>query len=133
MAGRTTASTTPTSTHGREHGVTQEPERIDVSVLGHRYPVRASGTARERARILRAAELLDERISAIAEATGEIDRGHLAVMAALALADEVLRLEAQIETHRADDAAFRQVLRQRSERLLSLVEEEIDARLEAAR
>ncbi len=112
--------------------MTQEDGRIDVSVLGHRYPVRASGTAKERARISEAAQLLEDRIAAIAKSTGEVDRGHLAVMAALALADEVLALGTRHETSRADDAAFRQVLRHRSERLLGLVEEEIDARLEAA-
>lgn len=112
--------------------MTKEDRRIDISVLGHRYPVRASGSAKERARISEAAALLEARIEAIAKSTGEVDRGHLAVMAALALADEVLVLGSRNETARADDAAFRQVLRQRSERLLGLVEEEIEARLEAA-
>ncbi|MDF1566101.1 MAG: cell division protein ZapA [Deltaproteobacteria bacterium] len=106
--------------------------RIEVTVLGHRYPVRASGSARDRARVDEALTLLESHLDTIARATGEVDRGHLAVMAALALADEVLTLTAQRETSRADDAAFRQVLRQRSERLLGIVEEEIEARLEVA-
>lgn len=101
-------------------------------VLGHRYPIRAKNGAREEARVREAAALLSERIAEIEASTGEMQAQHLAVMAALALADELIESRQDHRRAMADDAVFRKILRDRSEGLLDLVEEELTARLEAA-
>lgn len=104
--------------------------RLEVSVLGHRYPVRAGGPTDE-ARAREVEDLLNARIEAIRQATGEISSLHLAVMAALSLADEALAVRDARARDRADDAAFRKTIRDRSERLLTLVDAELRARREA--
>lgn len=95
--------------------------------MGHRYPVRI-GPQRDEARIREASQLLDDRIAEIQGRTGELNNLHLAVMAALSLADDVLAEREHRSRERSDEAAFRRTLRERSERLLSLVEAELVAR-----
>lgn len=106
--------------------------RLEVTVLGHRYPVRSPGSAKDETRLHQAAQMLNERIAEIQGATGEVNGQHLAVMAALSLADEVLAETERRGRERADDDAFRRAVRERSEKLLALVHEELEARLQAA-
>lgn len=101
-------------------------------MLGHRYPVRAGGGTGDEARVVAAAQLLNERIAQIQGATGEVEGQHLAVMAALSLADDVMAAQDARDRDRADDSAFRQAVRDRSARLLELVEAELEARVAAA-
>jgi cell division protein ZapA len=105
--------------------------RLEVNVLGHRYPVRSSGGPSDEARVLAAAQLLNDRIAELQGATGEVEGQHLAVMAALSLADDVMAARDDRDRDRADDSAFRQTVRERSARLLELVEAELEARVRA--
>ena len=98
-----------------------------VSILGERYPVRIEPTAAARTRLDRAAELVNRHIDRIRRATHEVEAQHLAVMAALALADELLEAQARLDETLADAAAFRTAVRARGERLLALVRRELDA------
>ena len=100
-------------------------------MLGHRYPVRSSGGPSDEARVVAAAQLLNDRIAELQGATGEVEGQHLAVMAALSLADDVIAARDDRDRDRADDSAFRQAVRDRSARLLELVEAELEARVRA--
>ncbi len=106
--------------------------RLEVNVLGHRYPVRSAGSPSDEARVVSAAQLLNDRIAEIQGATGEVEGQHLAVMAALSLADDVIAARSNRQRDRADDSAFRLAVRERSEKLLELVEAELEARVSAA-
>lgn len=112
-------------------GLQRRGRRLEVNVLGHRYPVRSAGGPSGEARVLSAAQLLNERIAEIQGATGEVEGQHLAVMAALSLADDVIAARTDRERDRADDSAFRAAVRERSAKLLDLVEEELAARVGA--
>jgi cell division protein ZapA (FtsZ GTPase activity inhibitor) len=103
-------------------------KRVEVRVAGGLYPVQAPATHRAEARIREAARLVSERIDAIAEATGELSSHRLAVMASLDLATELLVAREEDERTRADDAAFRQAVRERAGRLLGLVRAELSER-----
>ncbi len=106
-------------------------QRIEVAILGHRYPVRTEATAAARERVEAAAQRVGEEMQRIQSATHEVEPRHLAVMAALALADALLETEARLEGLETDAAAFRAAVRARGEQLLALVEREL-ARLSRA-
>lgn len=105
---------------------------MEVTILGHAYPIRITGGRRERDRIRKAVSLLNERLDDLAEKTGEVDGQHLAVMAALALASDLFEAAEGLDHERADEASFRDNVRQRTRRLLELVNEELEARVSAA-
>ena len=100
-------------------------KRVEVTVQGESYPLRTPATVAAERRVNEAARLLSERMERIAEATRELSSHRLAVMAALDLATELLVERESHECTRADEAAFRRAIRQRSDRLLSLVRDEL--------
>ncbi len=83
----------------------------------------ASQSAERRVR--QSAALLNERMEAIAAATKELSSLRVAVMAGLDIATELLAEREGRRHDEADDEAFRKSVRQRSQRLLELVEEEL--------
>lgn len=69
------------------------PRRIEVTIFGERYPVRADGA--EEAYVRHVAARVDRRMRELARRMPQLDVARLAVLAALNLADELTRLEEQ--------------------------------------
>ncbi len=106
-------------------------KRVKVNVLGETYSVRTLQTRSAERRVIEAARILSERMETIGAATKELSAARLSVMAGLDLACELLVEKEIRECERVDDAAFRDALRNRSSRLLALVENELSERSSA--
>ena len=85
---------------------------VKVEIFGQTYSIQGE---LEPAYVHKLAKLVDEKMHAIAAATGTIDTQKVAVLAALAIADELQTLQSQ----RSEDA---ELLREQAERCLTLVE-----------
>jgi len=85
---------------------------VKVQIFGQVYSIR--GELEERY-VQRLAKFVDEKMHAIAEATGIVDTQKLAVLAALAIADELHSM--QRERNEEEE-----LLREQAERCLTLVE-----------
>ena len=96
--------------------------------MGDTYHVRTPPTVTAERRVADAAVLLSQRMESIGQNTKEISSLRLAVMAGLDLATELITLREKNECERADESAFRRAVRQRTDRLLELVDEELRAR-----
>jgi len=70
---------------------------IQVQIFGQVYNVRSSG---DPDRTYRVAEIVDEKMNAIADRGGSADSYRVAVLAALELADELTRLRDEHESYR---------------------------------
>ena len=85
---------------------------VKVQIFGQIYSIR--GDLDERY-VQKLATYVDEKMSAIADATSTIDTQKVAVLAALAIADE-------LHTIRKDRTENDDLLREQAERCLTLVE-----------
>ena len=85
---------------------------VKVQIFGQVYSIR--GDLEERY-VQKLAKFVDEKMHAIAEATGIVDTQKLAVLAALAIADELHSMQRE----RSEDE---ELLREQAERCLTLVE-----------
>src|SRR5437660_717153 len=85
---------------------------VKVQIFGQIYTIR--GELDERY-VQKLAAYVDQKMSAIADATATIDTQKVAVLAALALADE-------LHTSRKDRTEEEELLREQAERCLTLVE-----------
>ena len=85
---------------------------MKVQIFGQVYSIR--GDLEERY-VQKLAKFVDEKMHAIAEATGIVDTQKLAVLAALAIADELHSMQRE----RSEDE---ELLREQAERCLTLVE-----------
>jgi len=85
---------------------------VKVQIFGQIYTIR--GELDERY-VQKLAAYVDEKMSAIADATSTIDTQKVAVLAALAIADE-------LHTIRKDRTEQEELLREQAERCLTLVE-----------
>ena len=85
---------------------------VKVQIFGQAYSIR--GDLDERY-VHKLAKYVDEKMHAIAEATSTVDTQKLAVLAALAIADELHSMK----TERSDRE---ELLREQAERCLTLVE-----------
>jgi cell division protein ZapA len=85
---------------------------VKVQIFGQIYAIR--GDLDERY-VQKLAAYVDEKMSAIADATATVDTQKVAVLAALAIADE-------LHTIRKDRTDEEDLLREQAERCLTLVE-----------
>jgi cell division protein ZapA len=85
---------------------------VKVQIFGQIYAIR--GDLDERY-VQKLAAYVDEKMSAIADATATVDTQKVAVLAALAIADE-------LHTIRKDRTDKEDLLREQAERCLTLVE-----------
>jgi len=85
---------------------------VKVQIFGQIYTIR--GELDERY-VQKLAAYVDEKMSAIADATATVDTKKVAVLAALAIADE-------LHTIRIDRTDQEELLREQAERCLTLVE-----------
>ncbi len=85
---------------------------IKVQIFGQTYTIR--GDLDERY-VQKLAAYVDEKMSAIADVTATVDTQKVAVLAALAIADE-------LHTIRKDRTDQEELLREQAERCLTLVE-----------
>ena len=85
---------------------------VKVHIFGQAYSIR--GELDERY-VQRLAAYVDEKMHAIAEATSTVDTQKAAVLAALAIADELHSLQREKGDHE-------EMLREQAERCLTLVE-----------
>lgn len=85
---------------------------VKVQIFGQTYTIR--GELEERY-VQKLAAYVDEKMGAIADVTSTVDTQKVAVLAALAIADELL-------TIRKDRAEEDGLLREQAERCLTLVE-----------
>lgn len=81
-----------------------KPSLVHVEIFGQTYPVRA-GT--EAGYVEQLAQLVDARMKEVARSTSTVDSMRIAVLAALNIADELLRVrEARSDqTHELEDRA----------------------------
>ena len=87
-------------------------DAVKVQIFGQIYTIR--GELDERY-VQKLAAYVDEKMGAIADVTSTIDTQKVAVLAALAIADE-------LHTIRKDRTEQEQLLREQAERCLTLVE-----------
>lgn len=85
---------------------------VKVQIFGQVYSIRGD---LEEKYVQKLAKCVDEKMHTIAEATGIVDTQKLAVLAALAIADELH----SVRSERSDD---NELLREQAERCLTLVE-----------
>jgi cell division protein ZapA len=85
---------------------------VKVQIFGQTYTIR--GELDERY-VQKLAACVDEKMSAIADVTATVDTQKVAVLAALAIADE-------LHTIRKDRTDQEELLREQAERCLTLVE-----------
>jgi cell division protein ZapA len=85
---------------------------VRVQIFGQSYSVQGD---LEPAYVQKLAKAVDEKMHAIASATGIVDTQKVAVLAALAIADELESLRTQRGEHE-------ELLREQAERCLTLVE-----------
>ena len=87
-------------------------DAVKVQIFGQTYTIR--GELEERY-VQKLAAYVDEKMSAIADVTTTVDTQKVAVLAALAIADE-------LHTIRKDHSEEEELLREQAERCLNLVE-----------
>jgi cell division protein ZapA len=85
---------------------------VKVQIFGQTYSIHGDLDA---AYVQRLAAYVDEKMSAIADATATIDTQKVAVLAALAIADELHSIQ-------RDSGEHNELLREQAERCLTLVE-----------
>ena len=85
---------------------------MKVQIFGQTYSIRGE---LEEKYVQELAKSVDEKMHAIAEATGIVDTQKLAALAALAIADELHSLKTEITDEE-------ELLREQAERCLTLVE-----------
>src|SRR5207248_9036850 len=85
---------------------------VKVQIFGQIYSIRGE---LEGKYVRKLAKFVDEKMHAIAEATGIVETQKLAVLAALAIADELHSLKTEITDEE-------ELLREQAERCLTLVE-----------
>jgi cell division protein ZapA len=85
---------------------------VKVQIFGQTYTIHGE---LEPAYVLKLAAYVDEKMSAIADATSTVDTHKVAVLAALAIADE-------LHTIQRDHGEHDELLREQAERCLTLVE-----------
>lgn len=85
---------------------------VKVQIFGQTYSIRGE---LEEKYVQKLAQSVDEKMQAIADATGIVDTQKLAVLAALAIADELHSLKTELTEEE-------ELLREQAERCLTLVE-----------
>lgn len=85
---------------------------VKVQIFGQTYSIRGE---LEEKYVQTLAKSVDEKMQAIADATGIVDTQKLAVLAALAIADELHSLKKELTEEE-------ELLREQAERCLTLVE-----------
>ncbi|GAC1627534.1 MAG: cell division protein ZapA [Candidatus Acidiferrum sp.] len=85
---------------------------VKVQIFGQSYPI---GTELPQEYVQKLAAYVDEKMHAIAEATGTVDTQKVAVLAALAIADELHSVQ-------KDRGDREEMLREQAERCLTQVE-----------
>lgn len=85
---------------------------VKVQIFGQTYSIQGD---LEPAYVQKLAKFVDEKMHAIAGATGTVDTQKIAVLAALAIADELQSVNTQRGEHE-------ELLREQAERCLTLVE-----------
>ncbi len=85
---------------------------VKVQIFGQAYSIQGELDARY---VQKLAKYVDEKMQVIADATGTVDTQKLAVLAALAIADELHSMQRE----RSDEE---ELLREQAERCLTLVE-----------
>ena len=85
---------------------------MKVQIFGQTYSIRGE---LEEKYVQKLAQSVDEKMQAIADATGIVDTQKLAVLAALAIADELHSLKTELTEEE-------ELLREQAERCLTLVE-----------
>lgn len=85
---------------------------VKVQIFGQTYSIRGE---LEEKYVQKLAKTVDEKMQAIADATGIVDTQKLAVLAALAIADELHSLKKELTEEE-------ELLREQAERCLTLVE-----------
>ena len=95
------------------------PQRVSVEIFGHTYHIAGD---LDEGYVQKLAQYVDEKMHAVAQATHTVDTVKVAVLAALAIADELhTKRPAAAEPKAEQDHE----LRERAERCLLLVEQAI--------
>jgi len=85
---------------------------VKVQIFGQTYSIRGE---LEEKYVQKLARFVDEKMHAIASATATVDTQKVAVLAALAIADELHSMQ-------RDRGEYEQLMREQAERCLTLVE-----------
>jgi cell division protein ZapA len=85
---------------------------VKVQIFGQTYAIRGE---LDETYVQKLAAYVDEKMRAIADATATVDTQKIAVLAALAVADE-------LHSRQKDDGEREELLREQAERCLTLVE-----------
>ncbi|HEX8871916.1 MAG TPA: cell division protein ZapA [Candidatus Acidoferrum sp.] len=85
---------------------------IKVQIYGQTFPIRGD---LDEAYVHRLAEYVDEKMRAVAAMTPTVDTQKVAILAALAIADELHNM-------RTEKGAHEELLKEQAERCLTLVE-----------
>ena len=92
---------------------------VKVQILGQTYAIRGD---LDEPYVQKLAEYVDEKMRAIAEATATVDTHKVAVLAALAIADELHSLQDELRGAQKGRGEHDELLREQAERCLTLVE-----------
>ena len=88
------------------------PHNIKIQIFGQMFPIQGD---LEESYVQKLAEYVDEKMRAIADMTPTVDTQKVAILAALAIADELHSL-------RKERGEREEVLKEQAERCLTLVE-----------
>jgi cell division protein ZapA len=92
---------------------------VKVQIFGQTYSIAGD---LEPAYVQKLATFVDEKMHAIADATHTIDTQKVAVLAALAIADELNGIQDELHTSQKARGEHDELLREQAERCLTLVE-----------
>jgi cell division protein ZapA len=92
---------------------------VKVQIFGQTYSIHGELDA---AYVQKLATYVDEKMQAIASATATIDTHKVAVLAALAIADELNAVQDELRTAQNARGEHDELLREQAERCLTLVE-----------
>ncbi len=76
----------------------EKPDQVQVEIFGQTYAVKAGG---DPGYVEKLAAFVDEQMKDMSRASGAVDSLRIAVLTALNLADECLRLRREVERKRA--------------------------------
>jgi cell division protein ZapA len=94
----------------------RRPNVVTVSIAGEEYTLRAMATPEHA---LRCAALVDDSVRRVLGQSSLIQPQKAAILAALALADELLQLQDDLDRERSESAAFADRLTDEVEQRLS--------------
>ena len=101
----------------------EKADLVHVEIFGQTYAVKAGG---DPAYVEKLAASVDEQMKAVSRASGAVDSVRVAVLAALNLADECVRLRRELEDTRSQPRAARGSSDERVKRLAQALGSALD-------